>query len=460
MNLIFLKEKLKVLISGFKKQVSILSGSDRQSTIDSIYSEYKMRGSNIWFLFCSAILASVGLDVNSPAIIIGAMLISPLMSPILSIGLSLGTLDRKNFFISIREFIIAFLLSLLISTVYFLISPLGNITDEILARIKPTALDIIVAFFGGVAGIIAVSRSKITSAIPGVAIATALMPPVCTAGFGIAKGNLEIFLGAGYLFFINAVFISAAVFIIVRWLKFPFKSYADVRLLKRAKIVTLIVVFIIALPSFFIFYKVIQDISLNKNIERFIRDEIQTKSINVIKWEFINNQNDSNYLYVYTIGEKISTSKIDSLSSLAKLYGIEKINLRVTQINDEKEMELFKNELKQDFSTKIKLLEKKRAEERTGLIDSLEKSDSIVYSQIKNELKIFFPQLINIGLSKDFLKSNTNSDSIIVKRIPIVTLEWARKTNYKDINIFNYKINDFIKQRLKSDTVIIVSRRL
>ncbi len=123
-------------------------------------------------------------------------------------------------------------------------------------------------------------------------------------------------------------------------------------------------------------------------------------------------------------------------------------------------MELFKNELKQDFSTKIKLLEKKRAEERTGLIDSLEKSDSIVYSQIKNELKIFFPQLINIGLSKDFLKSNTNSDSIIVKRIPIVTLEWARRTNYKDINIFNYKINDFIKQRLKSDTVIIVSRRL
>jgi uncharacterized hydrophobic protein (TIGR00271 family) len=165
-------------INKIRKFIDIESDANKQLAIEQIKKDVYLRGPNVFYLFCSALLASVGLDIGSPAVIIGAMLISPLMSPILGIGLSLGVHDKENFFISIREFFFSVLLGLFVSTVYFALTPLGNPTTEILSRIKPTALDIIIAFFGGVAGIVAVTRSKIAAAIPGVAIATALMPPI------------------------------------------------------------------------------------------------------------------------------------------------------------------------------------------------------------------------------------------------------------------------------------------
>ena len=208
MNIIiaFFLKFYKYLLKVLNRVANISDGTDVFGTIEHIKKDINIRGSNIWILVCSTMLASIGLDLNSAAVIIGAMLISPLMSPILGIGLAVGINDRDTLIESLKNFGLAIAVSLLTSVFYFLITPLGEPTSEIIARTQPTLLDVFVAIFGGIAGIVAGSRKEKTSAIPGVAIATALMPPICVAGFGIATGHWNYFAGAFYLFFINAVF--------------------------------------------------------------------------------------------------------------------------------------------------------------------------------------------------------------------------------------------------------------
>ena len=204
---------------------NIRTGTDYDKTHAAVTENIGIKGANVWLMICSALLASIGLDTNSTAVIIGAMLISPLMSPILGVGYSIGVHDKEIFLRAVRNLAYATFFSLLTAFLYFLITPLGQPTSEILARTKPTLLDIGVAFFGGVAGIVSLSRKESTIALPGVAIATALMPPLCVAGFGLATGRWEIFGGAFYLFFINAAFIAWSTFLIVKLLQFPIKSY-------------------------------------------------------------------------------------------------------------------------------------------------------------------------------------------------------------------------------------------
>jgi len=204
----FLK-KVRVYI---RRILDIRTGSGKEETLAEISSGVSLKGFNFWMLVCSALIASLGLDTNSTAVIIGAMLISPLMNPILGVGLSLGVNDKDLFFLSMKSLGFATLAGFISSVIYFKLTPFGNITSELIARTTPTLLDVLIAFFGGIAGIVSGSRKYLTNAIPGVAIATALMPPLCTSGFGFATGRWNFFLGGLYLFFINAVFISLATF--------------------------------------------------------------------------------------------------------------------------------------------------------------------------------------------------------------------------------------------------------
>ncbi|HSA57090.1 MAG TPA: DUF389 domain-containing protein, partial [Gemmatimonadaceae bacterium] len=189
--------------SAIVRTMSLAAGTDREGTVTRVRADVPLRGTNIWLLICSALLACIGLDTSSAAVIIGAMLISPLMAPILGIGVGVGINDRTLMRSALTSFGGATLASLLTATLYFLVTPLGELTPELRSRTIPTLLDVGVAFFGGVAGIVAGSRREKTVAIPGVAIATALMPPLCTAGFGLASGLFSVFFGAIYLFFIN-----------------------------------------------------------------------------------------------------------------------------------------------------------------------------------------------------------------------------------------------------------------
>ena len=193
----------------------------QDEVVDNICRGVDFRGTNLWVLIFATFVASLGLNVNSTAVIIGAMLISPLMGPIMGMGLSVGINDFDLLKRSVRNFGFMVLVSILTSTLYFVVSPLSGAQSELLARTVPTTYDVLIAFFGGLAGIVAQSRRDRTSTvIPGVAIATALMPPLCTAGYGLATLQLNYFLGAFYLFFINTVFIAIATFVVVRFLKY------------------------------------------------------------------------------------------------------------------------------------------------------------------------------------------------------------------------------------------------
>lgn len=210
---------MQLLWKRIRSYAHIKEDTDYQATIEYISKSVIFRGINMWVLFFAIIVASVGLNVNSTAVIIGAMLISPLMGPINGVGLAIGTFDDDLLLKSIKNLTVMVVISLVASTLYFLISPISDAQSELLARTQPTIFDVFIAFFGGLAGIVATSRkSQSITVMSGVAIATALMPPLCTAGYGIATGQLWYFLGAFYLFFINSFFIALATYLMVRFL--------------------------------------------------------------------------------------------------------------------------------------------------------------------------------------------------------------------------------------------------
>jgi len=222
---------------------------------DNIHQEIlkgvSFRGTNLWILFFAIIVASVGLNMNSTAVIIGAMLISPLMGPINGMGYSIATYDMELFKKSIKNFSYAVGISLLASTAYFAISPISTAQSELLARTSPSIYDVLIALFGGLAGIVAISSKQKGNVIPGVAIATALMPPLCTAGYGLASGQLDFFLGAFYLFTINTVFIAIASVLISQILKFPIRTVVDPSQKKRINRWISIVIALVFVPSIY-----------------------------------------------------------------------------------------------------------------------------------------------------------------------------------------------------------------
>lgn len=316
----------------FKDIFDLSKNTDVDRTVLSISNGVTLRGYNIWILICSVFLASIGLDTNSAAVIIGAMLISPLMSPILGIGLSLGMHDKELFVRSLRNLAIATILALVTSTFYFFVTPFGDITSELLARTHPTLLDVMVAFFGGIAGIVSMSRHESTNAIPGVAIATALMPPLCTAGYGIASGNMQFFLGAFYLFFINAMFISLSTYLIVRYLHFPIKSYIDKNLQRTYTRLTWILLMLALAPSIYFLYTVYNDSRTKKTIETLVIDNLQRDHNEILKWN-VNLTDSAKVIEIYYSGEKISAEHLQEIETLCSRNGIRNCHIKALRVN-------------------------------------------------------------------------------------------------------------------------------
>lgn len=379
---------------------SIRSGTDIEGTIAEISENARLRGANVWMLICSAILASIGLDLNSTAVIIGAMLISPLMSPILGVGLGIAIYDRRLLRDSLANLGIATLISILTSAVYFRLSPLGELTAELSARTTPTILDVGVAFFGGVAGIVAGSRRNKTSAIPGVAIATALMPPVCTVGFGLAHLESSIFFGAFYLFFINAFFISLATYLICLFLKFPQK--ADIDAETSARIRRLIVAFALlaTLPSAIIFYGVLQKARFDRGLRNFIEKEIRNDRRQPVRWD-VRRDVQPPELRVYTVGDAAKPEEILLLNTKLPNYGLAGLNLKLTALNlSPDDLKKASTEAVNEFSERmriISLVDEQQENEITRLRAELEelkrKTDPDIL--LLEEIKRRFPQIVD-----------------------------------------------------------------
>ncbi|RME94253.1 MAG: TIGR00341 family protein, partial [Bacteroidetes bacterium] len=321
------RQLVQGIIDWFHDFIDLRDGMDQEGTIILIRNGRTMRGANAWMLICSIMIASLGLDLDSSAVIIGAMLISPLMSPILGIGLGISINDRETLFTSLRHFGISIAIALVTSTLYFYLTPLGTFTSMIEARTEPTFLDSLVAIFGGLAGIISITRKDKSNAIPGVAIATALMPPLCVTGYGIANGELNIALSSFYLFFLNSFFIALSSYLIIRWLKFPYRQHPDPLEEQRARWVVASFSLLLIVPGLFILQKVVKDLRYQQTVKSFVEGQFGTDCLNYQVFELAP---DSNLLIVELLNRSITDSlHMSYQAKLANDYGIKGTELRI-----------------------------------------------------------------------------------------------------------------------------------
>ncbi|CAN5427246.1 TIGR00341 family protein [soil metagenome] len=361
--------------------------------IESIEKGVVFRGTNLWVLVFAIFIASLGLNVNSTAVIIGALLISPLMGPIMGLGLGMGVNDLDLLRKSSINFLLASGVGLLTSTFFFLLSPISDAHSEILARTSPNIYDVLIAFFGGLAGILATSSKLKGNVIPGVAIATALMPPLCTAGYGLATLQFYFFFGALYLFLINTVFIALATLVTVRILKFPFHHLPDEKAETRAKRIVWIVVIVTLLPSIYFGYDIVQQNRFSKNAARYVEGECAIPNDYLLK-KTIDPKRKSIVL-VYG-GEEIDSTKIIELQTKLKNYDLENTIL----------------EIKQGFAYLNNNIENKQANQMNSMVAekdreiqiSKSKLDSIyataqLNSQIIKEANALYPGITHISIS-------------------------------------------------------------
>jgi uncharacterized hydrophobic protein (TIGR00271 family) len=443
----------KKIIHFFQEITNIHQGSDQVGTINSIMANKTMTGANVWLLFSAIIVASIGLDTNSPAVIIGAMLISPLMSPILGIGLSVAINNRLTLRISLKHFGIAIVVSLVTSFLYFLLTPLSSVepTSEMLARTSPTFLDVLVAFFGGIAGVVSGTRLEKSNAIPGVAIATALLPPLCVAGYGLAHGEWWIFLNGFYLFFINSVFVALATYLIVRLLDFPFKQYVSEKERRRSKLLIIGFVFLVVVPSTFIFFNVLKDLRQKQFVKQYVAENFETTFNTTDKID----GTDTLELTVFWFGKPINST--DSLEH-AKTLSENRVNFRVIQSNYGQEYaghvrrsmqseELLKA-LQDEKKSKERLIEEQNALQVK--LEDLEKRRSLL-SSVSKEYKATYPELERIGFAE--VEQTTDSTNCIY--LPTLFFDWNKKTPKSKITDYEKRIAIGFQKRFELDTIVI-----
>lgn len=437
-----------------RNRTQLRDDTDYQTTVESISKSVDFRGVNTWLLFFAIIIASVGLNVNSTAVIIGAMLISPLMGPITGLGLAVGTMDDDLLRKSLKNLAIMVGISLIASTLYFLISPISDARSELLARTQPTIFDVFIAFFGGLAGIVATSRRlQPVTIISGVAIATALMPPLCTAGFGIATGQIWYFLGAFYLFFINSFFIALATFIMVRFLGFPQKKYMDEKRAKTVRNIITIFTVVILIPSIFLAGDVVKEAAFNTQSIKFINDFQQDeKYANV---QLINSDREyhhrSQTITISIVGRHLSNLDINALQEeLHNTYGLKKAKLIVRQTGESiditQENEIIENimnkkdeEIQRKDSTIAELRSKiSKAQNAETLSLQLTKE---IYAQFPNVRKFAISDMVQFETST--LKQNTTA---------VVYLEWKEGDHAAE----EQKIIKWLKVRLDVEDLKIV----
>ena len=423
---------------------SLKQNTDFERTIETISNGVILRGYNLWILICSSILASIGLDTNSTAVIIGAMLISPLMSPILGVGLSLAIHDKQLLIRSLRNLLIAVVIGLGASVLYFFLSPLGNPTPELQARTFPTLLDVFIALFGGIAGIVSISRHDQTNAIPGVAIATALMPPLCTAGFGLATGNIHYFLGAFYLFLINAVFISLSTYFIVRYLKFPVKAFLTGTRKRQYQFWFLFLGMIAVAPSIYFLYSVYKDQLVKNDIQRLVINPVKMQGNEILRWEIM--QKDSTTaIKVYHSGKPLSDSFKLATENALKANGLASYRFEPVRLNLTKE-EIGK--LSADMTRQV-IEEMHLQEIRDSIFFAGKKTDTTVSAtSLQKESRIAFPFIDSLAVGTIlFKKPEGETDTIPV--IYYLTAGAVKKPAYKIF--YNYLL-----ARLSADTVVMI----
>ncbi len=384
----------------------------------SFLKETVFKGTNLWILIFAIIIASVGLNMNSTAVIIGAMLISPLMGPINGIGYSLATYDFMLLRKAIKNFSFAVLTSIFASASYFFLTPISTAHSELLARTSPTIYDVIIAMFGGLAGIVAISSKQKGNVIPGVAIATALMPPLCTAGYGLATFQLRFFFGAIYLFLINSVFIAWASMVVSQFLKFPIRAPIDASKKTRVNQLIWLVIWLTVIPSIYFGYGLVMKEQFNQRASNLIENVGAIGSNYLLKAKI--DQEHQNVELAYG-GAGLSPEEINTVLGIASALKIDSVQVKITQgFSFDTFLKKQENE-KESHSREMALLRKQVVHLKT-------KNDSLTNAirfekDIQLELQSVFPQVIAVSINKTNYSGNDDAEP--EKNIAI----WTEKGN-------------------------------
>ena len=408
---------------------------------ESIKKDIAFKGTNLWILIFAIIVASVGLNMNSTAVIIGAMLISPLMGPINGMGYSIATYDMPLFRQALKNFFFAVFAGLAASTTYFFLSPISTAHSELLARTSPTIYDVIIALFGGLAGIVAISSRQKGNVIPGVAIATALMPPLCTAGYGLATAQFEFFFGAIYLFTINTVFIALSSVAISQILKFPINAEGGAEHKKRVNSWITVVIILVSFPSIYFGYNLVQKERFGEKANTFIKNVSVFEGNYLLKSE-VNPQKRS-ILLVYA-GLTMNDSQKDSIRARSALFSLDDSEVIIQQglsldaserkINETEKLRLELNRL--NF-----VIQQKESE-----IDSLT-SQGHVGQIILREIQSLYPVIEFCSYSKAPVFNNNQNVSEVADFVV-----FSLKKNYLSVKD-KEKIRQWLSVKLGSDKV-------
>lgn len=446
----------------FGELFNLHDDKERESiTISEIKKGVVFRGAHLYILIFAILIASIGLNTNSAAVIIGAMLISPLMGPIMGIGLGAGINDFDLIKVGFKNLGVAVLISVLTSALYFYITPLHEAQSELLSRTYPTLWDVMIAFLGGLAGIVAGSRREKSNAIPGVAIATALMPPLCTAGYGLANANWEFFFGAFYLFFINSVFVSVATFLIVRFLKYPKKKFTNLRDEKRVKLYVTLFVLVTIIPSIYLAYNLVRNTLFEQYAKNFISKEFTMDDTQVIgqKTELIDNQR---VIEVTLYGKILTPEEIKAVEENLSLYNLDNSKLIVRQgyqTDDSEENNLAFEKMGKNL--KLSIIEDLYKENEHKLMtkdaqiqileNELYKIKRVKYpiDDISDELSIQYENLQQFMLGDMVFK---NHETLKDDTVCYALLRFSKKLSNKE----ERKLERWLKVRAKADSLQVV----
>ena len=426
-----------------------------EETIAMIKAGIDFKGANLWILIFAIFVASLGLNTNSAAVIIGAMLISPLMGPIVGIGLSVGIYDFEMLKRAFRSFVIATLFSVLTATFYFAITPIAEAQSELLARTSPTIYDVLIAFFGGMAGIVALCSTgqRGGNVIPGVAIATALMPPLCTTGFGLATGNWLYAAGAFYLYLINSIFISMATFIGVNVMDFNKKVFVDKQREKKVKNLIITIAVLTMLPAALLTYMLVRENIFSKKVNDFIAQVITSDQTQVIAKE-VNYRNKE--VRIVTIGEEILDRDIARARGQLSRFGLSDVKLNIVQGSknlDANELKtlLVDPTLKQaDRNAKLLASEQQRVallEKELAPYKNIEgKAQSV-----SKEMKALFPEASRISIAQT--QSLAVSDSGKPDSVMLVHLTLTKKISADS----RKRMKNWLSARLNTTKLVMLT---
>ena len=442
------------VISMFSLGEDMLPDSE---TIEAIERGVDFRGAKLWILVLAIFVASLGLNTNSAAVIIGAMLISPLMGPIIGMGLAIGINDFMLFKRAAKNYLVATIFSVATATLYFLITPIDDAQSELLARTSPTIYDVGIALCGGLAGIVALSSKsqRMGNVIPGVAIATALMPPLCTVGFGLGTGNWLFSLGALYLYIINTIFICLATFIGVAFvMRYPKKVFVDKAREKRVKHILTFISIVTIIPSVYITFQMVQETIFEDRCQDFCREVVQTDKAKIISHEY---DFPHRTIRVVLLGEEVDSLEIEKMRKSQALYGLNNAILEVVQGTKGLDIESVKGMISE---SKNKLLATQRQlVENTQEIRLLR--DSIVHGQTMTEfsrtllpeMTALFPQVMSVTTGQSL---RTYWDDTVMRDTSIFMVN---VTVSKEITpVEETRISGWLQMRLgRNDIQLLVS---